>query len=97
MGETQTFANKTRFLQVVSNRKGYYPSASAKYDANAESGIINIIHKEQTDGTNGALALGAGMGSRFRLNSSAILNHKSDKWNIGVGYDKPICRTYPNH
>jgi outer membrane receptor protein involved in Fe transport len=63
-------------------------SASAKYDANAESGIINIIlKKNKADGTNGALALGAGMGSRFRLNSSAILNHKSDKWNIGVGYD----------
>jgi outer membrane receptor protein involved in Fe transport len=63
-------------------------SASAKYDANAESGIINIIlKKNKADGTNGALALGAGMGSRFRLNSSAILNHKSDKWNIAVGYD----------
>jgi outer membrane receptor protein involved in Fe transport len=63
-------------------------SVSAKYDANAESGIINIRLKKNTqNGTNGAIALGAGMGSRSRINSSALLNHKAGKWNIGLGYD----------
>ena len=63
-------------------------SASAKYDANAESGIINIIlKKNKSDGTNGALVLGVGEGSRFRVNSSAILNHKAGRWNVGLGYD----------
>ncbi|HAO50867.1 MAG TPA: TonB-dependent receptor [Runella sp.] len=61
-------------------------SATAKYDANAESGIINIVLKKNTsNGTNGALGLGAG--SRFRVNSSGVLNHKSKNWNIGIGYD----------
>ncbi|CAH0996185.1 hypothetical protein EMA8858_02315 [Emticicia aquatica] len=63
-------------------------SASAKYDANAESGIINIRLKKNTqNGTNGAIALGAGLGSRSRVNSSVLLNHKVGKWNIGLGYD----------
>lgn len=63
-------------------------SASAKYDANAESGIINIRLKKNTqNGTNGAIALGAGLGSKSRINSSALLNHKAGKWNIGLGYD----------
>ncbi|MCP9770504.1 TonB-dependent receptor [Lacihabitans sp. LS3-19] len=63
-------------------------SASAKYDANAESGIINIVlKKNKADGTNGALAMGVGAGSRFRVNSSELLNHKVGKWNLGLAYD----------
>jgi outer membrane receptor protein involved in Fe transport len=63
-------------------------SASAKYDANAQSGIINIrLKKNAQSGTNGAVALGAGLGSRGRVSSSVLLNHKAEKWNIGVGYD----------
>ncbi|MBB6005436.1 outer membrane beta-barrel family protein [Arcicella rosea] len=63
-------------------------SASAKYDANAESGIINIKLKKNTqNGTNGAIAIGGGMGSRERANSALLINHKTDKWNVGVGYD----------
>lgn len=63
-------------------------SASAKYDANAESGIINIVlKKNRADGTNGALVLGAGAGAKYRVNSSALLNHKSKKWNLGLAYD----------
>ncbi len=63
-------------------------SATAKYDANAESGIINIIlKKNKADGFNGAFALGVGMGSRFRTNGTALLNHKTSKWNMGIAYD----------
>ena len=61
---------------------------SAKYDADAEGGIINIILKKNEDrGTNGAFAVGAGLGERFRLNASMLLNHKTDKWNVGLEYD----------
>lgn len=61
---------------------------SAKYDADAEGGIINIVLKKNEDnGTNGAFAVGAGLGDRYRLNASMQLNHKTDKWNVGVAYD----------
>lgn len=61
---------------------------SSKYDADAEGGIINIILKKNQDkGTNGAFALGAGLGSRYRLNGSFLINHKTDKWNYGLAYD----------
>ncbi|MFM2327250.1 MAG: hypothetical protein RIR31_1452 [Bacteroidota bacterium] len=61
---------------------------TAKYDANAESGVINIkLKKNKQNGTNGALALGAGMGSKGRINSSVLINHKTKKVNFGLGYD----------
>jgi len=61
----------------------------ARYDADAEGGIINIILKKNTKpGTNGAFAIGAGYGAKYRLNSSFILNHQfSPKLNLGVSYD----------
>lgn len=63
-------------------------SATARYDANAESGIINIkLKKNKQNGTNGALAVGAGLGSRGRVNSSLLINHKTKLWNLGLGYD----------
>ncbi len=62
--------------------------ASSKYDANAESGIINIRLKKNTQmGVNGAFAVGAGIGSRERINSSFLLNHKTKKVNVGLSYD----------
>jgi outer membrane receptor protein involved in Fe transport len=61
---------------------------SAKYDADAEGGVINIVLKKNEDkGTNGAFAIGAGLGDRYRLNASLLLNHKTDKINIGIAYD----------
>lgn len=61
---------------------------SSKYDADAEGGIINLVLKKSTDlGTNGALAVGAGFGERYRLNGTLLLNHKTEKWNFGVAYD----------
>ena len=74
-------ASSIESIEVINN-------ASAKYDANAQSGIINIrLKKNAQSGTNGALALGAGFGSRGRVSSSALFNHKGEKWNMGVGYD----------
>lgn len=61
---------------------------SAKYDADAESGIINIVLKNSTDlGTNGAIALGGGLGARYRLNGSFLINQESPIWDLGLAYD----------
>ena len=61
---------------------------SAKYDADAEGGVINIVLKKNEDkGTNGAFAVGAGFGDRYRLNASMLLNHKTNRWNFGGAYD----------
>ncbi len=68
-------------IEIISN-------PSAKYDADSEGGIINIVLKKNEDaGTNGAFAVGVGKGERYRLNASALINHKKDKWNIGAAYD----------
>jgi hypothetical protein len=61
---------------------------SAKYDADAESGIINIVLKNNTNlGTNGAAALGGGFGARYRINGSFLINHNTNRWDLGVAYD----------
>lgn len=74
-------ASSIESIEIINN-------PTAKYDANAESGIINIkLKKNKQNGTNGALALGAGLGSRGRINSSALVNHKTKKINLGLGYD----------
>jgi len=77
----QIAASGIESIEIINN-------ASSKYDANAESGIINIkLKKNKQAGTNGALALGGGIGAKGRINSSIILNNKVGKWNIGLGYD----------
>ena len=74
-------ASSVESIEIINN-------ATAKYDANAEGGIINIkLKKNKQNGTNGAFALGAGFGAKGRINSSVIVNHKTKKWNFGLGYD----------
>ena len=77
----QIAASSVESIEIINN-------ASSKYDANAESGIINIkLKKNKQSGTNGAVAIGGGMGAKGRVNSSFILNNKVGKWNVGIGYD----------
>jgi len=77
----QIAASSIESVEVVNN-------PSAKYDANAESGVINIkLKKNNQGGTNGAFVLGTGFGAKGRVNSSILLNHKAGKWNFGLGYD----------
>ncbi len=74
-------ASSIERIEIINN-------PTSKYDADAEGGVINIILKKNQDrGTNGAFAVGAGLGSRYRLNGSFLLNHKTDKWNLGIAYD----------
>jgi len=64
---------------------------SAKYDADAEGGIINIVLKKNTNkGTNGSIAIGAGASNKGRESSAFLISHQSSKWNIGLGYDNRI-------
>ncbi|MHC0441468.1 TonB-dependent receptor domain-containing protein [Flavobacterium sp. 3-210] len=77
----QIAASSIESIEIISN-------PTAKYDANAESGIINIkLKKNNQSGLNGAVVLGGGFGAKGRVNSSVLLNNKSEKWNIGLGYD----------
>ena len=74
-------ASSIESIEIINN-------PTAKYDANAESGIINIkLKKNKQNGINGALALGAGLGSRGRVNSSLLINYKIKKINVGLAYD----------
>ena len=77
----QISASSIETVEIISN-------PTAKYDANAESGVINIkLKKNNEKGVNGAIAIGAGFGAKGRANSSAIINLKKGKWNFGLGYD----------
>ena len=77
----QIAASSIESIEIINN-------ASSKYDANAESGIINIrLKKNKQAGTNGAIALGSGFGSKARANTSLLLNNKVGKFNWGLGYD----------
>jgi outer membrane receptor protein involved in Fe transport len=78
-------ASSIESIEIINN-------PSAKYDADAEAGIINIkLKKSQQDGTNGAVSIGTGYGAKVRFNSSVLLNHKVGKWNIGLAYDNRIA------
>jgi outer membrane receptor protein involved in Fe transport len=74
-------ASSIESIEIINN-------PGAKYDANAESGVINIkLKKNKQNGTNGSVALGVGAGAKGRISSSVLLNNKTKKWNFGLGYD----------
>ena len=87
-GRNSALSNTNQIPASSVDRIEIITNASSKYDANAESGIINIkLKKNKQSGTNGALAIGTGIGAKGRVNSSVIVNNKVGKWNIGLGYD----------
>lgn len=60
----------------------------ARYDAEGDAGIINIVLKENDDfGTNGSFLLGAGIGRREKFNGGLNLNHHVGKVNIYGNYN----------
>ncbi|GGZ38446.1 TonB-dependent receptor [Echinicola pacifica] len=59
---------------------------NARYDAEAEGGVINIILKRGEDmGTHGGAELT--YGTRNRLNTGARFNHTTTKYNVYAGYN----------
>jgi len=77
----QIAASSIESIEIITN-------PSARYDADAESGIINIkLKKSMGEGFNGAFAAGAGMGAKGRVNSMVMLNYQQRKWNVGLSYD----------
>ncbi len=59
----------------------------AKYDAEGDAGIINIVlKKNEAFGTNGSFTLGAGVATREKMNGGLNLNHHVDKVNYFGSY-----------
>lgn len=55
----------------------------AKYDAEGNAGIINIVLQKSEDfGTNGNFSLGAGVAKHEKMNASLNLNHHVEKFNF---------------
>ena len=82
----QIAASSVESIEIITN-------PSAKYDASAESGIINIkLKKNKLSGTSGGIIAGAGFGSKWRANSSVFLSHKTEKWNLGIAYDNRFAK-----
>jgi len=67
-------ASSIERIEVINN-------PSAKYDAQASGGIINIVLKTQSDdGFGGNIGFNAGNFDRY--NSSVDFNYKKSKWNV---------------
>jgi len=87
-GRNSSFTNTDQIASSSIESIEIINNPSAKYDAAAESGIINIkLKKNKQNGFNGAMVVGSGHGARGRMNSSVLVNNKTSKWNIGLGYD----------
>jgi hypothetical protein len=87
-GRNSSFANTDQIAASDIESIEIITNPSAKYDASAESGIINIrLKKNMEYGLSGALTAGVGVGAKGRVNSGIMLNYKSGKWNTGLDYD----------
>jgi len=92
-GRNSAFTNTDRIAASSIESIEIITNPSAKYDASAESGIINIkLKKNKLSGTSGGLIVGAGFGSRWRTNGSLFLSRKSEKWNLGMAYDNRFAK-----
>ncbi len=73
---TGTNAANVEKIELITN-------PSARYDAEGDAGVINIILKKNTAlGTNGTYTLSAGYGFYEKLNGSVNLNHRTGKLNL---------------
>ena len=82
----QIAASSVESIEIITN-------PSAKYDASAESGIINIkLKKNKLNGISGGITLGGGFGSKWRENASLFFSYKTEKWNLGIAYDNRFAK-----
>lgn len=59
----------------------------AKYEAEGDAGIINIVMKKATDeGTNGSYSVFAGYGQREKWGGNVNFNHRKKKFNLFGNY-----------
>jgi len=76
-----TEGNAIQTIEIIS-------SPSAKYDASGTGGIINIrLKKNTSDGTNGTLTVGGGLGKYHKSNAGITLNHRNGSLNIFGNYN----------
>jgi outer membrane receptor protein involved in Fe transport len=79
-------ASSVERIEIINN-------PGAKYDADGEGGVINIIlKKNMKQGTNGAFALSGGYGAHERFAGSFMMNHRPGNTNLGLSYDTRIGR-----
>jgi outer membrane receptor protein involved in Fe transport len=72
-------SNAIKQIEVITN-------PSAKYEADGQAGIINVImKKEMLEGLNGNLSLG--WGTADKANANATINYRKDKVNLFLGFD----------
>lgn len=68
---------------------------SARYDAEGNAGIINIVlKKDQGLGTNGSVSLGYAVGRYGKYNGSVNFNNRSKHVNVFGNYSGYVGRTY---
>ena len=59
----------------------------AKYEAEGDAGIINIVLKQTADsGTNGSYSLFAGYGENYKWGGTVNINHRNKKFNVFGNY-----------
>ncbi len=76
-----TTANQISKIEVISN-------PSSKYDAEGNSGIVNIVlKKDQRQGLNGMVVLNYGMGKYHKAAEGINMNWKKNKANIFASYN----------
>jgi outer membrane receptor protein involved in Fe transport len=96
-GRNSSITNLASIPAASVERVEVITQPSARYDAQAENGILNIVLKKGSgEGTNGAFALGLGYGAAPRVNSSLLLNHtvtgSLGKWSLGLAYDNRFAK-----